>query len=65
MVKLLDYDIIVSEFEFQSCYYVHFQTKTFKESYEHHYPSSYSSKTWEGYEPLYPSSYSSSSWGRL
>ena len=26
MVKAMDFRIVVSEFELQSCYYVHFQT---------------------------------------
>ena len=41
MVKALDCGIVVSEFELQSCYYVHFLCK---------YP-------WERYEPPYPPSY--------
>ncbi len=28
MVKAMDYGIVVSEFELQSCYYVHFRTNT-------------------------------------
>ena len=28
MVKAVDCEIIVSEFELQSCYYVHFRAKT-------------------------------------
>ena len=28
MANVLDYDIIVSEFKFLSCYYVHFRTIT-------------------------------------
>ena len=28
MVKVMDSEILVSEFELQSCYYVHFQTNT-------------------------------------
>ena len=41
MVKAMDCGIVVSEFVFQSCYYVHFRAK---------YP-------WERYEPPYPPSY--------
>ena len=32
MVKILDHRIIVSKFEFQSHYYIHFQIKTFGKS---------------------------------
>ncbi len=39
--NVLDYDIVVSEFEFQSRYYVHFRTNA----------------PWERSEPLYPPSY--------
>ena len=28
MVKALDCEIVVSEFELQSCYYIHFRTNT-------------------------------------
>ena len=28
MAKVLNYDLEVNEFEFQSCYYVHFRTNT-------------------------------------
>ena len=41
MVKVMDYEIIVNEFEFQSRYYVHSRTNTVGERYEHPYPSSY------------------------
>ena len=30
MAKALDCDIVVSEFEFQSCYYIHFQAKALR-----------------------------------
>ena len=32
MVKAMDYGIVVSEFELQSCYYVHFWTNTLGKS---------------------------------
>ena len=38
VVNVLNCNIAVSEFEFQSCYYVHFRTNTLKESYELSYP---------------------------
>ena len=38
MVKALDCGIVVSEFELQACYYVHFRINTFDERYE---PTSY------------------------
>ena len=28
VVNVCDHDIVVSEFEFQSCYYIHFRTNT-------------------------------------
>ena len=33
MVKTMDYGIVVSEFELQSCYYVHFQANTLEKGY--------------------------------
>ena len=38
MAELLDCDIIVSEFKLQSCYYVHFETNSRKESVGYHLP---------------------------
>ena len=31
MVTMLDYEVEESEFKFRSCYYIHFQIKTFGE----------------------------------
>ena len=39
--KVMDRWIVVSEFELQSHYYVHFQTNTVWERYEPPYPPSY------------------------
>ena len=41
MVKAMDCGIIVSEFVFQSRYYVHFRANTRGEMYEPPYPSNY------------------------
>ena len=41
LVNMLDYNITVSEFELQSCYYVHFQTNTIGKGIQSPYPSSY------------------------
>ena len=41
MVKALDYGIVVIQFEFQLCYYIHFRTNTLGKGYEPPYPSSY------------------------
>ena len=38
---VLDCDIIVSEFELQSCYYIHFWTNTFGKRHERFYPFIY------------------------
>ena len=43
MVKMVNYGIVVSEYEFQSPYYVNFQTKTLGEKYELSYTFSYGS----------------------
>ena len=40
MAKVLDSDILVSEFEFQSCYYDHFQTNTLEKDMNPLYLSS-------------------------
>ena len=41
MVKAIDCRIIVSEFEFQSCYYVHFRTNTLGKGINPPYPPIY------------------------
>ena len=41
MVKVLDCEIVVSEFELQSRYYVHFRTNTLEKGMYPPYPSSY------------------------
>ncbi len=41
MVKAMDCGTVVSEFEFQSRYYVHFRTNTLDKRYEPPYPPSY------------------------
>ena len=41
MVKALDCGIVVSEFKFQSRYYVHFQTNTLGKAINLPYPPSY------------------------
>ena len=35
MANILDFDIIVNEFELKSRYYIHFQTNTFGEGTNH------------------------------
>ena len=42
MVKTLDCNLEVSEFELQSHYYIHFQTNTPEKGIEPSYPHSYS-----------------------
>ena len=41
MAKVLDWDTVVSQFEIQSSYYVHFQMNTTWERYENPDPPSY------------------------
>ena len=41
MVKAMNCGIVVSKFELQSCYYIHFRTNTLWERYEPPYPPSY------------------------
>ena len=41
MARVLDCDILVSKFELQSHYYIHFQTNTIRERYELPYSPSY------------------------
>ena len=41
MVKVMDCEIVVSEFVLQSCYYVHFRANNLGKRYEPPYPSNY------------------------
>ena len=41
MVKVMDCRIVVSKFELQSCYYIHFQTNTLGKGMNPPYPPSY------------------------
>ena len=41
VANVLDCSMVVSEFELQSCYYVHFRTNTLGEKYETLYPLRY------------------------
>ena len=41
MVKAMDCGIVVSEFVFQSCYYVHFRANTLGKSMNPTYPPTY------------------------
>ena len=45
VVNVLDWDIEKSEFELQSCYYVHFRTNTLWERHEPSFPPSYGLNT--------------------
>ena len=39
VANVLDCDTVVSEFKFQSCFYVHFQTDTIDEGMHPHFPA--------------------------